>query len=137
MALACLSSLPAFQPLTSGVQILDIKIGAGESVEEGRLVTVRWVLRRQNGYYVDGSDDDLFSFQAGNPKQVIKGFDEGVQGMRVGGRRRFLVPATLGYQATGDNKPGPMPKSFGPRRQIDTRKDKETWYFEVELVKVR
>ena len=40
-------------------------------------------------------------------------------------------------KATGDDKPGPMPPGFGPRRQIETRKDRETWYFEVELTKLR
>jgi hypothetical protein len=69
---------------------------------------------------------------------VIKGVDEGIRGMKVGGVRRMLIPPNLAFvEGVGDNKPGPMPADFGPRRQIETRRDKETWYVEVEVLKVR
>jgi len=98
------------------------------------------VLRDSRGYYVDGSpshDGDAFIYRNGNLAAAIPGFDEGLRGMRAGGRRRFTVPPSLAYQATGDGAPGPMPEGFGPRRQIETKKGKETWTFEVEVTRVR
>lgn len=74
----------------------------------------------------------------GNLKKVIRGVDEGIRGMRVGGVRRMLVPPDLAFvEGVGDDRPGPMPAGFGPRRQIETRRDKETWYFEIEVTKVK
>ena len=76
--------------------------------------------------------------KVGNLKKVIRGVDEGVRGMRVGGVRRLLVPPNLAFvEGVGDDRPGPMPAGFGPRRQIETRRDKETWYFEIEVTKVK
>ena len=132
--------LPAFRTLSSGVKILDVVEGRGDTAEEGRSVTLQWVLRRQNGYFVDASSEhnfDPFIYRVGDLKRAIPGFDQGIRGMTGGGKRRFTIPSELAYKATGDNKPGPMPPGFGPRRQIETRKDRETWYFEVELTKVR
>ena len=132
--------LPSFTTLPSGVRYIDVVVGKGEEATAGRSASLQWVLRRQNGYFVDASSEhnfDPFIYRVGDTKRALPGFDQGVTGMRVGGKRRFTVPAALAYQATGDDKPGPMPSGFGPRRQIETRKDRETWYFEVELTKLR
>ena len=69
---------------------------------------------------------------------MIRGLDEALRGMRVGGVRRVNIPPGEAFtEGVGDDKPGPMPAGFGPRRQILTRIDREVWYFEVQLVKVR
>lgn len=59
--------------------------------------------------------------------------------MRVGGVRRMTIPSSLAYvEGVGDGLPGPMPADFGPRRQISTRQaNKEPWYMELQVVKVR
>lgn len=76
--------------------------------------------------------------KVGNLKKVIRGVDEGIRGMKVGGVRRLSIPPSLAFvEGAGDNLPGPMPAEYGPRRQIATRKDRETWYFEIQVTKVR
>ena len=110
-------TLPKFTTLPSGVRFIDIVQGKGEEAVDGRSVSLQWVLRRSNGYFVDASSEhnfDPFVYKVGDQKTAIKGFDEAVRGMRQGGKRRFTVPPELGYvQGTGDNKPGPMPPGFG------------------------
>lgn len=135
------NNLPEFKKLPSGVQIVDIKVGKGEEATAGKIASFQWVLRRQNGYFVDSSASnnlDVFVYRIGDLNAAIAGFDEAIRGMHVGGIRRFTVPSNLAYtKGVGDGKPGPMPASFGPRRQIDSRKDHETWYFEVSLQTLR
>lgn len=127
--------------LESGLQYYDATVGDGAVVEEGKTVQFQWVLRRQNGYFVDASSNygsEPFIYKVGNLKKVIKGVDEGIRGMRVGGVRRLLIPASLAYvQGVGDGLPGPMPDGFGPRRQIETRREREVWYMELQVAKVR
>ena len=114
-----------------------------KDANEGKTVQFQWVLRRSNGYFVDASSNygeapgEPFIYKVGNLKKVIKGLDEGIRGMRVGGVRRMSIPPQLAYQAVDDAAPGPMPASFGPRRQIITRLGKETWYLEIALTLVK
>ena len=134
-----------FKKLTSGVELNDVKIGDGAVAEEGKTVQFLWVLRRSNGYFVDASSnyqladgtDEPFIYKVGNTNKVIKGLDEGIRGMKVGGVRQFKIPPSLAYREVGDDAPGPMPAGFGPRRQILTRIDNEVWYFQVKLLKVK
>eukprot|EP00614_Pseudopedinella_elastica_P000714 CAMPEP_0172591054 /NCGR_PEP_ID=MMETSP1068-20121228/9734_1 /TAXON_ID=35684 /ORGANISM="Pseudopedinella elastica, Strain CCMP716" /LENGTH=210 /DNA_ID=CAMNT_0013387271 /DNA_START=136 /DNA_END=768 /DNA_ORIENTATION=+ len=135
------NKLPEFRTLPSGVRVLDIVEGTkSEPAEEGKTVSFQWVLRDSRGYFVDSSaehDFDPFIYKVGDATKAIPGFDQAIRGMRKGGRRRFTVPPEVAYRATGDDKPGPMPTGFGPRRQIEVKKGRETWYFEVELRNVR
>jgi hypothetical protein len=132
------SNLPDFIELPSGVRLFDIELGKGEVVADGKSVSFQWVLRDSRGYFIDSSmvQKQSFIYKVGDLKAVIPGFDAGIRGMRAGGRRRFTVPAKYGYRAVGDGQPGPMPLGFGPRRQIENKKDHETWTFEVLLTKV-
>ena len=58
--------------------------------------------------------------------------------MKQGGIRRLNIPANMAFvEGVGDGKPGPIPSGFGPRRQILTRIDRETWYFEIKMIKVK
>ena len=130
--------------LSSGVEYFDAVEGTGKTAEEGKTVQFQWVLRRSNGYFVDSSDNyggeggEPYIYKVGNTAKVIPGLDEGIRGMKVGGVRKLNTPAKVAFVAgVGDGKPGPMPAGFGPRRQILTRIDTETWYWEIKLVKVK
>ena len=91
----------------SGLQYDDTVIGDGAEAKAGQHVTVHYTgwLRNDDGTQgakFDSSKDrnDPFQFSLG-AGQVIKGWDEGVQGMKIGGQRRLTIPASLGYGARG------------------------------------
>jgi FKBP-type peptidyl-prolyl cis-trans isomerase FkpA len=91
----------------SGLQYEDTIVGEGAEAKAGQHVTVHYTgwLRNDDGSTgakFDSSKDrnDPFQFSLGGG-QVIKGWDEGVQGMKVGGARRLTIPASLGYGARG------------------------------------
>ena len=91
----------------SGLQYQDTTVGEGAEAKAGQNVTVHYTgwLRNDDGTKgpkFDSSKDrnDPFEFALG-AGQVIRGWDEGVQGMKVGGARRLTIPAELGYGARG------------------------------------
>eukprot|EP00752_Nemacystus_decipiens_P002099 g2007.t1 len=133
-------SIPPFTVLPSGVQITDIVVGDGDTADTGKGVTLKWVLRRSNGYYVSSSaegEGEPFIYRVGDTKRAIKGLDDGIRGMKAGGTRRIVVPPQLGYvDGCKDGNPGPVPLGLGPKQQINTR-NKEPLSFEVKLTKVR
>jgi len=109
--------------LGSGLQYEDLKVGDGPVAENGQTVTVNYT-----GWLTDGTKFDS-SLDAGKPfefalgaGQVIRGWDEGVKGMKVGGKRKLTIPPDLGYGAQGAG--GVIPPNA-------------TLVFEVELLGVR
>jgi FKBP-type peptidyl-prolyl cis-trans isomerase FkpA len=91
----------------SGLQYEDVNVGSGPEATAGANVTVHYTGWLQNpdgsaGRKFDSSKDrnDPFQFPLG-AGHVIKGWDQGVQGMKVGGVRRLVIPAALGYGARG------------------------------------
>jgi FKBP-type peptidyl-prolyl cis-trans isomerase FkpA len=93
----------------SGLQYEDITIGQGAEAKAGRDVRVHYTgwlhdpaADKQRGRKFDSSKDrnDPFEFSLG-AGMVIKGWDEGVQGMKVGGTRVLTIPPQLGYGARG------------------------------------
>src|ERR1700691_369480 len=90
----------------SGLRIIDVKLGTGPAPKAGQTVTVNYT----GWLFVDGTkgkkfDSSLdrnqpFSFTLGQG-QVIKGWDEGVATMHVGGKRTLIIPPDLGYGASG------------------------------------
>ena len=86
----------------SGLQYEEIKVGSGATAKAGNLVSVHYTGWLTNGTKFDSSKDrnEPFEFNLG-AGQVIKGWDEGVQGMQVGGVRKLTIPAALGYGARG------------------------------------
>jgi len=91
----------------SGLQYVDLKVGKGEVAKAGDHVSVHYTGWLQNpdgskGRKFDSSRDrnQPFQFVLGQ-QQVIKGWDEGVQGMKVGGERRLIIPPSLGYGERG------------------------------------
>jgi FKBP-type peptidyl-prolyl cis-trans isomerase len=86
----------------SGLKYVDQKVGAGAEAKSGDVVSVHYTGWLENGTKFDSSRDrnEPFRFKLG-ASQVIKGWDEGVAGMKVGGKRRLTIPAELGYGKRG------------------------------------
>ncbi|KND48912.1 MAG: FK506-binding protein 2 [Parcubacteria bacterium C7867-005] len=107
--------------LKTGVQVSDVVVGNGDAALAGDVITVHYVGSLTDGKVFDSSLDRkqpiTFTLGVG---QVIRGWDEGVAGMRVGGRRKLLIAPDYGY---GENGIGPIPPS-------------STLIFEVELLKI-
>ena len=88
--------------LSSGLRYQDVTVGSGEEATAGRTAVVHYTGWLPDGKKFDSSRDrdEPFSFPLG-AGQVIAGWDEGVVGMKVGGRRKLVVPPELGYGASG------------------------------------
>ncbi len=86
----------------SGLVYEEITVGAGAEAAGGQRVTVHYTGWLTNGTKFDSSKDrdDPFEFHLGQG-QVIAGWDEGVAGMKVGGKRKLTIPPALGYGARG------------------------------------
>jgi len=107
----------------TGLQIMDERVGTGESPKPGQSVTVHYTGRLDNGIVFDSSVErnEPFTFQIGKGV-VIKGWDEGVMTMKVGGKRRLTIPPQLGYGIQGS------PPAIPPNA---------TLIFDVELLGVK
>jgi len=107
----------------SGLQYWDINIGTGAEAKPGSLVTVHYTGWLTTGKKFDSSADagKPFNFTIGRG-QVIKGWDEGVAGMKVGGKRQLRIPADLAYGEKG--YPGVIPANA-------------TLIFDVQLLSVK
>ena len=86
----------------TGLKYTDTLEGAGASPERGKKVTVHYTGKLTDGKKFDSSVDrgEPFAFTIG-VGQVIKGWDEGVMSMKVGGKRTLVIPPDLGYGARG------------------------------------
>ena len=106
----------------SGLKYEDLVEGNGDTAKAGQMVTVHYTGWLENGQKFDSSKDrnDPFAFPLG-AGHVIRGWDEGVQGMKVGGTRILVIPPQLGYGARGAG--GVIPPNA-------------TLMFEVELLDV-
>ena len=107
----------------SGLKYEDTKVGSGAEAKAGQTVAVHYTGWLTNGTKFDSSKDrgQPFTFPLGGGR-VIKGWDEGVQGMKIGGVRKLTIPASLGYGAQGAG--GVIPPNA-------------TLVFEVELLDVK
>jgi FKBP-type peptidyl-prolyl cis-trans isomerase len=88
--------------MSNGLKYVDLKVGDGTIAESGSSVTVHYTGWLTDGTKFDSSVDSgkpfTFRIDAG---QVIAGWDQGVKGMRVGGKRKLTIPPDLGYGARG------------------------------------
>ncbi len=107
--------------MSNELQIEDIQLGEGKAVVKGALITTQY-----RGWLEDGSSFDS-SYERGKAfqcvigtRRVIQGWDQGLMGMRVGGKRKLWVPAHLGY---GERQVGLIP----PNANL---------IFEIELLEV-
>jgi len=105
----------------TGLQYEDTTVGDGDEAVAGKTVSVHYTGKLENGTQFDSSRDrGLFQFNLGGG-MVIKGWDEGVAGMKVGGTRNLVIPPELGYGDSGAG--GVIPGGA-------------TLLFEVELLEV-
>lgn len=86
------------RPVEPEVKIDDIKEGSGDVAEKGNTVVVKYEGKLDDGTVFDSASSFEFTLGAG---EVIKGWDQGVVGMRVGGERKLFVPSKLGYGKRG------------------------------------
>jgi peptidylprolyl isomerase len=122
-------SLPASLPPAQGKMVtqyamryIEVAVGQGKLAEPGKLYVVQYTGWLYDGSQFDTSRDkpEPFSFEQGKRK-VIAGWDSGFEGMRVGGKRRFLIPYQLAYGEKGRGKIPP----------------KADLIFDVELIDVK
>ena len=114
---------PNVRKLDSGLVIEDIEIGEGKEVKEVGEIVVHYTGWLADGIKIDSSVDRKtpFTFSLGKG-MVIKGWDEGVPGMKVGGKRKLFIPAELAY---GDKGAG---ETIPPNSSL---------IFEIELLEVK
>jgi len=93
---------------STGLYTLDVVEGTGLAARDGYVVTVHYTGWLPTGDVFDSSveRDEPYSFQLGR-RSVIAGWEEGVQGMRIGGKRILVIPPSLAYGARG--RPGAIP----------------------------
>ncbi|MEZ5740885.1 MAG: FKBP-type peptidyl-prolyl cis-trans isomerase [Burkholderiaceae bacterium] len=95
-----------FKTLPSGLQVADTVVGDGEQAQSGQHVSVHYTgwlyVEGEKGAKFDSSKDrgQPFDFPLG-AGHVIRGWDEGVAGMKIGGTRQLIIPPNLGYGARG------------------------------------
>jgi len=112
-----------------GLKFIDLKVGTGAVAKSGMNVTVQYT-----GWLIDGTEFDSsrrkgrspFTFQLGVGK-VIAGWDEGIQGMKVGGKRKLIIPSDLAYGPNGQTDPNTGATVIPPAADL---------VFVVELTKV-
>jgi len=111
------------QTMPSGLKYVDLVEGTGPSPQKGQTAIVHYIGTLEDGTKFDSSVDrnKPFEFPIGVGR-VIKGWDEGVMSMKVGGRRKLIIPASLGYGAKGAG--GVIPPNA-------------TLIFDVELIGIR
>lgn len=107
----------------SGLQYVDLAIGSGREAHAGETAIVHYTGTLTDGKKFDSSKDrnSPFSFRLGAGR-VIKGWDEGVEGMKIGGIRKLVIPPQLGYGSRGAGAAVPP---------------NATLIFEVELLDLR
>ena len=107
----------------NGLKLEDIQVGEGQEAQSGKKVSVHYTGWLTNGKKFDSSVDrgTPFQFTLG-ARQVIQGWDQGVLGMKVGGKRKLTIPPALGYGERGSGEKIPP---------------NATLVFEVELIEVK
>ncbi len=107
----------------SGLKYIDLLEGTGKDAKAGDTVEVHYTGRLKDGTKFDSSHDrnKPFTFKLG-AKMVIKGWDEGVAGIKEGGKRKLIIPPELGYGKRGAGNVIP------PDAEL---------HFEVELLKIK
>ena len=116
-------TMPTLAPSkVTELKIEDIKIGTGSAVKSGDTVSMNYVGTLEDGTKFDSSYDRNQPFETKiGVGQVIEGWDKGILGMKIGGKRKLTIPYQMAY---GENGYGPIPA-------------KATLIFEVELLSIK
>jgi FKBP-type peptidyl-prolyl cis-trans isomerase FkpA len=115
-----------------GLKIIDLNVGTGAVAVSGKSVTMQYTGWLSSGpppfdsSRQPGRSPIVFTLNA-TPEQVILGWDEGIAGMKVGGKRKLILPPDLGYGASGQTDPNSGATVIPPNAIL---------VFEVELMKV-
>ncbi len=128
---------PQINETDSGLKYIDHQVGDGDEAVEGKTVEVHYT----GWLYVDGERGAMFDssldLDGGEPlsfkigaREVLGGFDEGVRGMRVGGKRELIMPPELGYGRRGTGR------VLTSRGATPTIPPNATLNFEIELLRV-
>ena len=105
-------NLAAATRLPSGVAYQDMQVGTGATAESGKVASVRYTGYLSNGTRFDGNEAASAALlpvaigSASTGIRTVPGFEQGITGMRVGGRRKIIIPPALAYGAGGS---GPIP----------------------------
>jgi len=113
-----------------GLKIIDLKVGAGEAARSGENAEVQYTGWLTNCHQFDSSRSrgrTSFTFQIGQ-SQVIAGWDEGLPGMKVGGKRKLIIPSDLAYGPQGQTDQTTGATVIPPNA---------TLVFEIELLSVK
>jgi FKBP-type peptidyl-prolyl cis-trans isomerase FkpA len=124
-----------------GLKVIDLKVGTGTTVKLGMILTVQYTGWLSNGTQFDTSrqpgrgsfaalitENQALCSSAGGATCVISGWTEGLQGMKVGGKRKLIIPAPLAYGATGQQNQQTGTYIIPPNA---------TLVFEVEVLSVK
>ncbi|WP_410211349.1 FKBP-type peptidyl-prolyl cis-trans isomerase [Aquirhabdus sp.] len=107
--------------MSNELQVIDLLVGEGKACVKGALITTQYTGQLEDGTVFDSSYDRGQPFQCViGTRRVIQGWDQGLMGMKVGGKRKLLVPAHFGY---GERQMGKIP----PNSNL---------IFEIELLEV-
>ena len=117
-------NLSEMRETPSGLYVQDLEEGRGLAARPGHVVVVHYTGWLPNGDEIDSTRDagEARSFQLGARRDIIAGWEEGVTGMRIGGKRRLVIPPQLAYGARG--VPGAIPPNT-------------TLVYEFELLEIR
>ena len=118
------SDRPGEVVTASGLRYTDTVVGPGTEAKSGNMVTVHYTGTLTDGTQFDSSIGKAplsFTIDGSTPFNVIEGWDEGVKGMKVGGKRHLVIPPNLGYGSQGT---GPIPPNA-------------TLVFDIELLEVK
>lgn len=107
---------PKAVKMPTGLQYEDLVVGTGAEAKEGKTIDVKYA-----GTLTDGTPFDSGNYSLTLPGQVIRGWNEGIPGMKVGGKRKLVIPPDMAYGDVGSGE------KIGPGA---------TLVFEVELLKV-
>jgi FKBP-type peptidyl-prolyl cis-trans isomerase len=136
-SLLCVAALaPAQQPRK--VQITDVKVGQGQPVKNGDLLLVEYTGTFKNGKQFDSNakpDGTPFALRLG-AGNVIRGWDEGLVGMRVGGVRKLMIPWEKAYGSTGTDRIPPKTDLYFTVKLLDAVRAGEERVYDKKDLKV-
>ncbi|GJQ09441.1 hypothetical protein GpartN1_g1232.t1 [Galdieria partita] len=130
--------MPTVFKTAGGTEYIDFRVGSGDRPAWGDMVVIHYVIYTVEGgelrkFYSTYDDKQPFAFRHGNG-QTIKGLEEGIDSMKVGGRRRMIIPGPLAYSVAGL---GPIPPSTSVRKKLaESLRHGSVLALDVELLKI-